>query len=131
MRKFKSLRIVIFILTILILTGFLSWQFFLPNYAEKLIKEKAVSKNIKLEEVRCSSHFPYLVIAIRRLSVDSITAEHIESRISPFQAVLSVISGKKFVSSVHIEKANVNITKKVKKGRLETPYLLNIVVEHV
>ena len=131
MRKFKFLRIVIFVLTVLILAGFLSWQFFLPNYAEKLIKEKAVSKNIKLEDVRCSSHFPYLVIAIRRLSVDSITAEHIESRISPFQAVLSVISGKKFVSSVHIEKANVNITKKVKKGRLEIPYLLNIVVEHV
>jgi len=131
MRKFKSLRIVIFVLIILILAGFLSWQFVLPNYAEKLIKEKIVSENIKLEDVRCSSHFPYLVIAVRRLSVDSnITAEHIESRISPFQAVLSVISGKKFVSSVHIEKANVNIARKVKKGKLEIPYLLNIVVEH-
>jgi hypothetical protein len=131
MRKFKSLKIVIFVLTILILAGFLSWQFVLPNYAEKLIKEKIISKNIKLEDVRCSSRFPYLVIAVRKLSVDSnITAEHIESRISPFQVVLLVISGKKFVSSIHIEKANVNITKKVKKVKMEIPYLLNIVVEH-
>lgn len=132
MRKSKSLNIVIFVLIILILAGFLSWQFVLPDYAEKLIKEKIISENIKLEDVKCFARFPYLVINARRLSVDnSITAEHIESKISPFQVVLSVISGKKFVSSIHIEKANVNITKKVKKGKLEIPYLLNIVVEHI
>jgi len=132
MRKSKSLRIVFLVLTVLVLAGFLSWQLVLPDYAERLIKKKIISENIKVEDVKCSSHFPYLVIDARKLSVDSnITAEYIKGKISPFQVVLSVISGKKFVSSIHIEKANVNITKKVKKGKSEVPYLLNIVIEHI